>query len=1003
MILALGRLTAQSFNGSFNISPLNNPRVLQSDTLKILAVMVSFQEDRDGSTFGNGKFGTIYSQNYGNDILDPLPHDRNYFESHLEFVKNYFIKVSDGKLNVEYLVLPDTFSVSQTMRNYSPAPRSNDFLPIGNFAEEVWSIADQLYPTLDFSQYDLFIIFHAGAGRDVTLPGSLGNERDLPSVYLSENALKEIFGNEFNGFPVNNGAFRINNSAIIPETESRELGTLGGTVLFELTINGLLCATVGSHLGLPDLFDTETGLSAIGRFGLMDGQSIFAYNGAFPPEPSAWEKIYLGWATPVEIIPGNYNINLTTKFASTLSDTVIIKVPINSSEYYLLENKQRDGSADGSTIKYKIGTSTFVRNFSNDTTGFRSFDTDSLAGVIIDVDEFDWALPGSGILIWHIDENVIASKIEQNKINTDKNLRGVQVVEADGVQDIGERFFTIFGDEVIGEGTEFDLWYEGNPSKLYKNRFDKNSRPSAKSNTGANSLIAITDFTESSNRMSFKIAYGDSVIKPLYYIRNLSQTPSKFLSSIEENDDLFAFIFGQDLVVYNGASRVDSVPSFTDYKTVNLQFGGIKYVIGATYNPLLIAPSKISYWSFDGTNLSEGSFIVPFGISSAPTTRKTATETYEILFGTDSGKVVIYDLLSLVSGNPTPKAEIPIRDNTSITKVTAYESKIIASGFTGSNNNISSFLYSDQKINLFEQTEIQDFVNTITSEGNLNSILLLKRSDEYSVAIIREGEILKEFNLPQNRVYSSVVLGDLKNDGDNYILFASGNELFAYNLQGSLADNFPFIINDDEFNGSLLVADIEGDTKSEVIAFTKKGNIFSINGGSGKILEGFPISIGKTNNAYPILFNFDGSICLGAIDSSNNFYGWKISSIQSRIDWAELNGNRNNSSFLNNANSSNKIEEYFPKDRAYNYPNPVYGGSTAIRYYVSENSNVNIKILDLAGELVTELNDFAVGGFDNETTWDVSNIQSGVYLARIEATATSGKSQTVTIKIAVVK
>ncbi|MFN3695468.1 MAG: hypothetical protein ACK4UV_10705, partial [Ignavibacterium sp.] len=180
LLITLGSLSAQSFNGTFNVAPLKSPRILDSDTLRILGIMVNFQEDKDAATFGNGKFGSIYSQNYGNSILDPLPHDRNYFESHLEFVKNYFRKVSDNKLTVEYFVLPDTFSVSQTMRNYSPAPKSNDFTPLGNFSQEVWSIANQLYPLFDFSVYDLFIIFHAGVGRDITLPGSLGNERDLP-------------------------------------------------------------------------------------------------------------------------------------------------------------------------------------------------------------------------------------------------------------------------------------------------------------------------------------------------------------------------------------------------------------------------------------------------------------------------------------------------------------------------------------------------------------------------------------------------------------------------------------------------------------------------------------------------------------------------------------------------------------------------------------------------------------------------------------------------------
>ncbi|MCL6494781.1 MAG: T9SS type A sorting domain-containing protein [Ignavibacterium sp.] len=1003
LFITLGSLSAQSFNNTFNVAPLNSPRILDSDTLKILGIMVNFQEDKDAATFGNGKFGSIYSQNYGNNILDPLPHDRTYFESHLEFVKNYFRKVSDNKLNVEYFVLPDTFSVSQTMRNYSPAPKSNDFTPLGNFSQEVWSIANQLYPTFDFSEYDLFIIFHAGVGRDISLPGSLGNERDLPSVYLSENALKEIFGNNFDGFSVNDGNFKITNTAIIPETESRELSTLSGNILFEITINGLLCATVGSHLGLPDLFDTETGISAIGRFGLMDGQSIFAYNGCFPPEPSAWEKIYLGWATPVELSPDNYDINLTTKFASSLSDTVILKVPINSSEYYLIENKQRDASADGSTIKYKIGDNTFVRTFLKDTTGFRSFDTDSLTGVVIDVDEFDWALPGSGILIWHIDENVINQKIASNKINTDKNLRGVDVEEADGVQDIGEKFFTIFGDEVIGEGTELDLWYKGNPSKLYKNRFDKNSRPSTKSNSGANSLISIYDFSDNSNRMSFKIAYGDSIIKPLYSFKNFSNEESKFLISLDDNDDLFGLISGKDLYLYNGNILLDSVLSFSDFKPAAVQFGGVKYLIGVTYNPLLIVPSRISYLAYDGVNLSNGNFTLPFGVLTAPTIKRTATETYEVLFGTDDGRVVVFDLTSLISGNNNPKNEILIRDNSSVKKVTSFENKIIASGFFGSIENTSALIYSDGKITTFDFTDIIDFVNTIDSKGNLITILLAKQNNIYKIIELSDGAIIHQFDLPYSESYSTLALSDLKNDGDNYILLTAGDKLYAYNLQGSLADNFPFTILNDEFNGSVLSADIEGDAKSEVIAFTKKGNIYAVNGGVGKIIDGFPISVGRNNSAYPALFTYDGSICLAVINETNNFFAWKISSVLSHIDWSELYGDRKNSSFLKIAISTNRIEEFFPKSRAYNYPNPVYETSTAIRYYVSENSKINIKILDLAGELVAELNSYAAGGLDNETVWNVSNIQSGVYFARIEATSDSGKSESVTIKIAVVK
>ena len=99
---SLGSLSAQTFIGNINPYPLpSSPKTVAKDTVKILAVLVDFQKDKDAATFGNGKFGSIYSKDYGNSILDPLPHNQNYFSEHLEFVKNYFEKVSEGKLIVK--------------------------------------------------------------------------------------------------------------------------------------------------------------------------------------------------------------------------------------------------------------------------------------------------------------------------------------------------------------------------------------------------------------------------------------------------------------------------------------------------------------------------------------------------------------------------------------------------------------------------------------------------------------------------------------------------------------------------------------------------------------------------------------------------------------------------------------------------------------------------------------------------------------------------------------
>src|ERR1035437_2247755 len=157
LLISLGSISAQKYSGKLNPFPhKSNTAAFNGDTLRILAVMVNFQEDNDASTFGNGKFGSIYTQNYGTKILDPLPHDKQYFESHLEFTKNYFRKVSNGKLNITYNVLPDTLTVSGVMKNYTTLSTSTDFTPIGNFTSEVWNLADQHYTTVNFSGYDLF-------------------------------------------------------------------------------------------------------------------------------------------------------------------------------------------------------------------------------------------------------------------------------------------------------------------------------------------------------------------------------------------------------------------------------------------------------------------------------------------------------------------------------------------------------------------------------------------------------------------------------------------------------------------------------------------------------------------------------------------------------------------------------------------------------------------------------------------------------------------------------
>ncbi len=994
ILFSLSSLSAQTFIGNINPFPSSRPvDIMAGDTLKILAVMVNFQDDRDGTTFGNGKFGSIYSKDYGNTILDPLPHNKSYFEAHLQFVKNYFEKVSGGRLFIDFTILPDTFSVSQTMRNYSPPNNSDDFSLLGAFSQEVWLKADAMNPGFDFSDYDIFTIFHAGVGRDISLPGSIGNEKDLPSVYLSFTALQNIFGSSFTGFPVSGGSFNIKNSMIIPETESREIETIGGSVLFQISINGLLAASICSHLGLPDLFDTETGLSAIGRFGLMDGQAIFAYNGIYPPEPSAWEKIYLGWAEPTEVDPGNYSVNIAAKLAAALNDTTILKVPINSSEYYLVENRERDAHNDGSKITYEINGNTFTKTYYKDTTGYYSFDVDSVDGVVTDVDEYDWAVPGNGIVIWHIDQNAIDAKITENKINTDKYNRGVDVEEADGIQDIGEQFTTVFGDIVIGEGSPEDFWYRSNPAELYKNKFSKDTRPPAVTNSGANSLITMSDFSEISNKMNFKISYGDSIITPIFST-GLSISGSKFSLTGVHQYYSFALLADSSLHLLNNSGiETFGLDQFSDKKIASFAAGNTQHFVGSNGNLL-------NEFITDGSIQFYGSVDAGGIITTSPVIRYLPDP--QILIGTSGGKILMYSPGHLPAANPVLQDSISLGTELSVQQIAA-DSGFIAAIFSSINRSTPFKGYQDNQGNSVNfQDEIPLSLGiTKNKSGNYVAVVLTSTRNFY---IISGSEIQTKWNVSSLADIMSFAIADLKQDGENYVVYNNGNTIEARNLSGALADNFPFKDpHDHNFTGNILTADFEGDNNSEIIGATEDGRIFAIDGGTGKTIYGFPISAGSDLAAAPILFMENGKISYAALNRHKNLSAWSIGSTEGNVFWGEEYGNSGNSSFVKAASPNNQTAGFFPADRTYNYPNPVYDSQTYIRYYVSEDAKINIKIFDLAGDYVAELNDDARGGLDNETVWNVSSIQSGVYLARIEATGVSGKTDSKIIKIAVVK
>ena len=433
------------------------------DTLRVLLVRIAFDGNRaPGLTTvpAGGGFMLDPLADPGPLEVDPPPHDKGYFGSHLQGLSEYYRFMSGRRLHIEGRVLPDGDQDAYLVRDVADyGPGSDGAWTISGLeslvrdmitATDAGTAADGSVNLADYDDNDPFtyvIFVHAGSDWQSDINGDSPN--DVPTFFVNlgePQALTSVGGDGSPG--------SLTECSVIPETTNQDgyAGSIAAAFYHEF----------GHALGLVDVYDSSRGLPSVGIWDLMDsgtnlsatlgtitdqGDTIFvAAGGVLPPSLSAWDKWFLGWLETDEIDGSRAEYRLPAVGvpredyaewqangygAFSLDDPQAWRGGLSPREWFLIENRW----VPVATEPLPYDGLAFERD---DETGVILY----LAGLLAGTEDqwensglYDYFLPAGGVLVWHVNNDRIEAGLATNTINTDGN--GLKLVEADGLQDIG--------------------------------------------------------------------------------------------------------------------------------------------------------------------------------------------------------------------------------------------------------------------------------------------------------------------------------------------------------------------------------------------------------------------------------------------------------------------------------------------------------------------------------------------------------------------------------------
>lgn len=959
------------------------------DTIKVLALRVEFAEDNDPLTTGNGKMDLVGFLTEKDGLYYDPPHTKKYFENLLLSLRNYFWHNSLGKLHIEFKVMPEgvleAYQLPYPMKYYGDTmwkvPPYYDFqgveMGLCRLMEDALTIADR-DTNINFSDYDYFIIFHAGSCAQTDIKED--SPFDLWAATINSEALEYYLGKP--DIEVDEGQTKIDIACILPEM-TRQDGVMIGML-------GLLAHEFAHLLGAYDLYDVTGNSMGVGGFSLMGyGGWLGGYNcpsGIIPSQLDPFHKILFGFVSPKIInlpkdsLPCFVMSMDSLLFSQRETLPFIYKIPISQDEYFLIENRQTDVHQKD-TIEVKREN-----------------------GVVIGVKdgEYDFFLPGSGILIWHIDEKVIEEYGPYNAININPDHKGVDLVEADGIQDF-DRFIYYDSYEIFG--SQYDPFFKGG----FLDSLTEKTNPASDGYYGKNyyrfyihsppETLMFFSFQNRLLRKELIKNFPSPLLSPL--VADLNNDGTKEIIVPCSTGTIYAY--EPDGNPYLGYEILCELPFelTCDLSIGDINGDGNLEIIGLAYNRL-IAIDAFGNGLFDlFLNGEVKSEALLYDIDN--------DNKKEIIVGTDKGYLYIINGEGIIKeGFPiklTGKIKLTPAINSSHIFVLTDNNWLYKINFNGEIENNFPKVLSYSPFSSPSSPIIFDF----DGDGKEEILSLVPIDLNYQLILmdLNGNEKYHSQKIMEYPSFSSLAIGDINQDGFYDVIIFAKNKVFAFNYNLTLIENFPIVfdslyLKEIILNGysfyeeeafhlytSPIIGDFNGDKIPDIfiglpdygVSINKNERLFTTGG-----IKTIPFLTDIDNDSFSEL----------VITTDKNFlYVYNLFGKEEDIFWKTK---------LNNLTRDGKITKKLEKkilsqknliSSFYIYPNPITVNDKKgyLRFQLNkEVAEVKIEIYDFSFKKLKTINFRTTNGLlANEIEIDIKDFKSGVYFLRLEVSSQKEK------------